>query len=838
MTINLSARAYRLTVGGLVCTAAMVSFDGADSKWEPTSGLVTFSGSVTLKKIQGMESLDDRINSRWDRGQPVLLEIANTAGVLQQPPRGASLFIVSSAFDGSVLTLEVADALALLNFKEPIGDKSGICLGEETSKTNLINRLLLAAGAPALIDQVPGTLNYPAPKLINSSYVQQAGQVAASSGYFLWVDNQNRVRASTLSTTAPPAFTINVTPQTAYRQRLNGENPPERVTVIGKAVIVRQTTDRTETQTVEYVTASSVGGSSNTPAVGRDVLFIDEFDRVNKRRVVQTWEKELLGVLLPDQYPGSMQQVTSEYKKEVYQYETDNRLYNPDGECEKGNQGRLIKHTIERRRLVGEVLREIILTFPPGAYSGILQLMIAELIETVYEYELVPAIVVDPVDPLADPPPRLGTGPRITVRKKQPIGALLPEEFAYDPNAVTSGEMNLVTSEYSQQFWKEINFGEWEQYDRVQKSLCVAYPSISDALRARLQGTSYSLTQFTRLVTTTNTRTTSNSGKTQPPAPDVYSPNHTKEEKAVRGVVLMPGRSGAQSLRQWQREFNFEYFSSVGANQQGVVATVQDEAKRLARLIGAVLWGRYKQTAYTTNYSDSWLNYTPLCRINTTEDTGEFAHWGDGFAIALSRNRCAVSSDSILLGQIANGGIVPLYSTVVTSQATGGGAVQTKLLPYAIGNVGAITAQAAGGGAVQTELAQNAAPSSSMILNLSGILNSSLEMWVYYSSTPPPSDLAGLTRNRYVYETDFTDTLDITALYTTNGIGYYVLAIYFSGDSFFWGDNSVSISSGTATVDSGGLTDSNYFTSSSSVKWVYVETGDQQLLIDVNIFSS
>ncbi|MBD2018789.1 hypothetical protein H6F43_01145, partial [Leptolyngbya sp. FACHB-36] len=200
MTINLSVRQYAITIAGLDCTKPLISFAGSDSKIDQ-SGLITFKGSLTLGRPEAFESIDDRISDRWARGNPIGLRIADNSQALRLPPRGGTLFILDSSYDPKAGRLEIqfGDIFELLRFREPKGDASKICLGTKTTRTQIINNLLAAAGVPLLIDEVPGYLHAATPRLLESSYIEQAGAIAAAAGYFLWVDTSGNVRASAIN---------------------------------------------------------------------------------------------------------------------------------------------------------------------------------------------------------------------------------------------------------------------------------------------------------------------------------------------------------------------------------------------------------------------------------------------------------------------------------------------------------------------------------------------------------------------------------------------------------------------------------------------------------------
>jgi hypothetical protein len=100
--------------------------------------------------------------------------------------RGCHLFVIESLYNPQnyELELQLGDELSLLSFAEPPGDKSGICLGTAVGKTGVISTLLAAAGASGLTGSIGGVINSPSPKLLQGSYIEQAGRSRHRRGRF------------------------------------------------------------------------------------------------------------------------------------------------------------------------------------------------------------------------------------------------------------------------------------------------------------------------------------------------------------------------------------------------------------------------------------------------------------------------------------------------------------------------------------------------------------------------------------------------------------------------------------------------------------------------------
>ncbi len=667
MTINLSIRHYSVTIAGLNCNNAVVSFTGSDTKLDNASGLVTFKGTLVLGYPEGgsFESLDDRVNDRWSRGNSLTIQLADSSGSLRLPPRGGTLHILEAAYDLKTrkLTLQVADVLELLRMREPLMNASKICLGTNSAKTEVISNLLAAAGAPQLFagDAVPGLLSIPTPKLLDGSYIDQASAIAASAGYFLWVDTAGNVRASALDTSnRAAAFTINSS-SIVQTERVAGEAPPCELVIKGKAAVVKPANDHTSSDDQQFgplVLAGLKAGTTASPAgemIIRETSVDDNFQRSGKQRVILTVIREPAGIVFAGdkQYAGVTDLILSSVTRETYYYEQYSPIIGNSAAslCQQGNQGRLQRHTIEIYRPAGVALKTVYASYPKTMKVDKTRLILAEQTETQYTYNL--GLFVDDYSDgyAAQWTVVLGYGPKITTLKYQPIGAIDPDDFLYRSKTSLGTPEEPTPSEYTVDYYYEASPGEWKKEHQIYQSMCISNPEAAKLIR---QNKAIPRNKIALLVTQLNevddATTISNSGQANPPAPDTYSATYTVTEKTAQIVFKMP-TNAASPYRQSRRDLTFEYISATGV---GLAAKYSAEAQclALAKVWGAVLWGRYKSSSYTTDLSDSWWSYKPLTRIDVNEPQARFAYLGDGFSIAIAGKRCAVSFDGILLGQI------------------------------------------------------------------------------------------------------------------------------------------------------------------------------------------
>lgn len=718
MSINLSIRNYQLTVGGLDCSRALVSFTGCDSKLDQ-SGLITFSGDLVLGRPAGFESLDDRRNTRWCRGADCGLELADSTGTLRPSPRGAVLRVLDARYEPALegksrLKIRLGDALEFLRFKEPLTDAAKICLGTNTPRTDVINRLLAAAGAPALVDTVPGVIGYPLPKLLEGSFIDQAGAIAAAVGHFLFVDSLGQVRAAAIDTRQPSAIiSITATTQQASVERLQGEQPPSLMIAKGQCSIVLPTVDRKTGRTEETGTANSTGSTSTVDIIVGQSKFIDEFDRDTKERLTFRWLKAPRGTILPDLFPGDTSLFESEYQEELLVYEAKKPLrgFAFEASCQQGNQGRLLYRRLLKKQRAGAILKSVYATYPSNVFVNRLAFITSEVDETWYQYDTESFSGIDPVTGQEDFNPStivLGKGPRILNKKSAPIGSIIPNYYGYRFGQVKD-PTELVQSEATITYYQERNLGEWAQSVQVWQALAVASPAIADYLATELDvaNNPINLRKLVEPTIASDTTQIANNGNTQPPQPDTYPPPFQTQERTILGKAKLPV-DGGSPYRQWQRELEFAYLSSTigGLNQ---VEEIRQQANALAQTWGQITWGRFKGGCVMTDLQDQFWGYQPMVRCDVTEPEGVYSYLSDGFALALGGNRCVVSFDGILMGYLAGGVVIPPYRQQFDFQQAAGGAAQFTLYRYSR-QPSQIAYQQAGGNACQFTIASGNIP--------------------------------------------------------------------------------------------------------------------------------
>lgn len=234
-----------------------------------TSGLIKTTGTMKLAGVPingGIgESLDPRVNpSRWALGSRVDVEIFNGASWVPHP-RGALRILQNvkpSVFQEDI-DIEVGCELAYLDTGEnaqwPTRKYWGASLGaivtyvggvetagninskpwriqsaflpdlRDVSKADLINALGEGLDTPlTLIDAIPGQFNYL--RNLDGSLIAQMGAVAYSAGYWLWIDGDRLLRATSLNLTRLPDLVLSaVDGSLRYEVLVGGERPAQDV---------------------------------------------------------------------------------------------------------------------------------------------------------------------------------------------------------------------------------------------------------------------------------------------------------------------------------------------------------------------------------------------------------------------------------------------------------------------------------------------------------------------------------------------------------------------------------------------------------------------------------
>ena len=206
------------------------------------SGLVTVSATLEILKVStNPESIDPRDNpTRWRAGQPVLVEVANSAGAYVVHPMGRLFLLEEPDFPepGGGIVLELGCRLAWHNTFEYDDEKTGITVGTPTNSATVASNLLQAneIGAGNIsVSSWPYSLTIPKGKGPGGSFVQQAGELAYSNDYrYLYQNTSGTIVAGALDlVVANPVVTITLGTNDVAYQAIKTGTPPDQIKVAG-----------------------------------------------------------------------------------------------------------------------------------------------------------------------------------------------------------------------------------------------------------------------------------------------------------------------------------------------------------------------------------------------------------------------------------------------------------------------------------------------------------------------------------------------------------------------------------------------------------------------------
>jgi hypothetical protein len=282
MTLDLRAKPWTVSVGGLNCTAIAQNLTIRFDQLSPR-GICGVTGTLTLGAYPDTfpEALNPRTNpGRWAPGVAVAVTVTISGTAYALPFKLSILKRPAAPYPNQpTLEIQVGDDFALLGFRQAEGDSSGVTLGTATTPTTVINALLSAAGVPALAGTVPEySLNYPIQKLSTESFLNQAGAIVFARNRYLWQAANGAIQAPAITFTGlSPVATYTVgTNEADYFPVDNDEAPPETlvVTCISQNVEANSDpapiTDTTRdpedgNAIVEETTQSLVGRASSLP---------------------------------------------------------------------------------------------------------------------------------------------------------------------------------------------------------------------------------------------------------------------------------------------------------------------------------------------------------------------------------------------------------------------------------------------------------------------------------------------------------------------------------------------------------------------------------------------
>lgn len=610
MTANITARYTKVTVGGLDVSPGLVSFEASDQPISE-SGLVLCQGRLVLKPWVGSTvNFDPDLSPVWNIGSPVLVDIQDNSGAFIRHPRGY-LRISKASWNWQTNTLELSlvDTLGLLSYRTPPEDASNVCLGSNASVQAIANTLLSRSGAPSLHDGVPGSLNYPIPKL-TGSFIAQLGQLLFSFGHFAWVDNLNRVRATPIMSEAGALVGIGYLgrSEVSFESLGASESATEIVKVAGvgkrslgsNAPQPQVSREYAKGLLIREVTTEVIPGLGTTISMATLPLKFS-IQGLALCKLIRTTVRGQLKEVMPK---GSVWanssllarlEVTEEY---TFKHpKTEAVMYS-------------IRYT---SRPIAAVLSGSTTWRNSTALTG------SDLTETLYEIN-----------------PTTGEYSKITTLTSAKAGGLFPDTRKQKDNN------SWVTAKKTTEAW--VRQGRLNVYN-------VSIEAAKLITKTTKIGNTTTTSESIVLAPQPSPSRSGNSGEAQPPAVSYCefgmnacgSPRVEMEDVPLEGVAYFASTFG-QTYQ--QRETNIE---AKYASNQGQLTV-------LARQWGRLLWARAKGVRFAVEINDNWLtNWKPLLRYDWVDPTGiRKAYLCEAQSWVSLADQALVSADGLYLGNLGS----------------------------------------------------------------------------------------------------------------------------------------------------------------------------------------
>jgi hypothetical protein len=170
-------------------------------------------------------------------------------------------------------------------------------------KTGVISTLLAAAGASGLTGSIGGVINSPSPKLLQGSFIEQAGAIAASEGAFLSVDRNGVISLREAWGAGGTAITIDVANDTSDHKRIYGEQPAKTMVAQGSAAWVTANGLGYSSSGFETAPAAIAGSNSLNEIVSRRWQRSEFFSR--DYREIGEFSQETLGFVATGRLSGA-----------------------------------------------------------------------------------------------------------------------------------------------------------------------------------------------------------------------------------------------------------------------------------------------------------------------------------------------------------------------------------------------------------------------------------------------------------------------------------------------------------------------------------------------------
>lgn len=633
MSVNTSAPQTKVWIGGKEFSTCFYDLKLTDS-FINNSGLVTCTGSLTLIQDPALdETLDDRVNFRFYRGQTIIVDTLGDTGEYERHPRGYLKILASKYVSASQsLTLDVGDDITLLNFQEPTDAKdTEIELGEEITSSQIIQRLLNKAGISQISGIMPNTrFNYQIN--LDGSYLSNVGKLLYAHNLFGWVDRFGtfRIESAAISPSSIGLVVVIGQDEVWYQPSVSAETTCEKIKVVGRGITVRPLYLRDETSE-QYGPASMIDPNAGySPLVIKKSQIKESWSQSSRTltKEIRSWQP--VGLIVPKDLQSSFGAkftlVTSSIITEQSFYEVKGgkiirreiREYEPQ-----------VKSTFEFLRVKKNVISNLT-SIINSANTGI-----------VYSYNSKDALQ------------------KIVLKSQETEGRILngtDEDWSKHMFAPTG----LRDSEYKVEEWQELSKGIWSYEYNTYKPLARVRTDLEESEEDNKLS----------LIYADGKEESGNAGQFAPSPPERHPPSFTTEEETLEEAVSFAVSFGVKP-REKIISVDFLPSQMCPAVKRGSVeisgGVGHQQARQLlqdiARREGNLLLGRSKGYELAVRLSSQLTqNYRPLMTIQVVEQSGSnICYLGDAFSWVIGPNQAIAGCNGIFTGSFTDNKFTPAF---------------------------------------------------------------------------------------------------------------------------------------------------------------------------------
>lgn len=582
------------------------------------SGWVRYQGQLVLDVPQYNPAFDPWESDRWRVGSRVVIQVANSLGVLSELP-WSRLYIVSEPLppypDNFKLNIELGCLATLRD-----GDKAAEVRQTQISRDAAAAGLWQQLGNPLTLQTgLPGLPLAKYEIALNSGIIEGLGNLAAGIGCYFWQD-KTVVRPREILLEPPVRLflhTVGVDDADDFEPLQSPLRPSGEVEVIGQGGATVATVDdndpkyRGSITTIEKLSkAAIIEGESNQIITSAERT--EAWNWINNTTFTQTvTESRVRAMVIPmDLYEqfGGIGAGPFDRLSDAYRSEQIDRY-------EAGNEGRKLSSRTEIYKPRGQVLADYYKKNldPNQPTPNFSTPILAELTETEWRYE-----GNDPDDPGADTGGQVRRIKTTTWKTRGEIAA-----DASNWSATNASPTTLVPALVREETWtrrSRIGEDDWSttvkewQSGRVRKGTIAA---------------------FTRLVLVKSETRHSRAGDIRPPAAERRPPAEGSAFSAGAIAPIPKGRVRFDRGDQRKRQIPLYWVESNA------------EAERIAELHGKLDHYRHTGFRIVTRLRDEWFNWVPLSRIDLDYNNKTYLGLTDIVTLTLAADQAIVVADCL-----------------------------------------------------------------------------------------------------------------------------------------------------------------------------------------------